>query len=147
MPIVQIWIMHMNAQNTQLMYKNVQANPEKSQKLTEHSFCSMLTLGKNEIEKRQRISFRPERWNVPYRNHHTCCEKLWFMRSLYPNLPQMGHNFYHGMVMPLHDSMPSFMNFRRILDLLELQKQVRRCLPESHDVVVFEFHPHFLHGT
>ena len=32
--VVQIWIMHMNAQNTQLMYKNVQANPEKSQKLT-----------------------------------------------------------------------------------------------------------------
>ena len=28
------------------MYKNVQANPEKSQKLTQHSCCSMLTLGK-----------------------------------------------------------------------------------------------------
>ena len=68
------------------------------------------------------------------------------MRSLYPNLPQMGHNFYHDMLMPLHDSMPSFMNFGRILDLLELQKQVRRRLPESHGAVVFEFHPHFLHG-
>src|SRR6266536_974545 len=40
------------------MYKNVQANPKKSQKLTQHSCCSMLTLGKKiEIEKRQRISF------------------------------------------------------------------------------------------
>ena len=29
------------------MYKNVQENPEKSQKLTQHSCCSMLTLGKN----------------------------------------------------------------------------------------------------
>ena len=28
------------------MYKNVQANPEKSQKLTQHPCCSMLTLGK-----------------------------------------------------------------------------------------------------
>ena len=37
--------MHMNAQKTQLMYKNVQANPEKSQKMTQHSCCSMLTLG------------------------------------------------------------------------------------------------------
>ena len=28
------------------MYKNVQANPKKSPKLTQHSCCSMLTLGK-----------------------------------------------------------------------------------------------------
>ena len=41
------------------------------------------------------------------------------VRSLYPNLPQMGHKFCHGMLMPLHDSMPSFMNFGRVLDLLE----------------------------
>ena len=45
-PVVQIWIMHMNAKKTQLMYKNVQANPEKSQKLTQHSSCSMLPLEK-----------------------------------------------------------------------------------------------------
>ena len=50
------------------------------------------------------------------------------MRSLYPNLPQMGQIFYHGMLMPLHDSMPSSMNFGQILDLLELQEQVRRRL-------------------
>ena len=82
-----------------------------------------------ESNKRQRISFRPQRWHVPYRNHHACCEKLWFMRRLYPNLPQMGQKSYHVMLMPLHDRMPSFMNFGRILDLLELRKQVRRCLP------------------
>ena len=65
------------------MYKNVQANPKKSQKLTQHSCCSMLTQQsqKFEIKKRQRISFHPERWNVPYRNHHTCCEELWFVKS------------------------------------------------------------------
>ena len=71
--------------------------------------------------KRQWISFRPQRWDVPYRNHHDCCEKLWFVRSIYPNLPQMGRNLYHDMLMPLHDSMPSFMNFRRVLDLLEFK--------------------------
>ena len=59
----------------------------------------------------------------------------------------MGQKIYHGMLMPLHDSMQSFMNFGLILDLLELQKQVRRRLPESHGAVVFEMHPHFLHGT
>ena len=69
------------------------------------------------------------------------------VRSLYPNLPQMGQIFYHDMLMPLHDRMPSFMNFGQILDLLELQMQVRRRLPESHGAVVFKFHPHFLHGT
>ena len=25
---------------------------------------------------RGNISFRPQRWHVPYRNHHACCEKL-----------------------------------------------------------------------
>ena len=74
-----------------------------------------------ESNKRQWISFRPQRWGVPYRNHHACCEKLWFVRSIYPNLPQMGQKIYHGMLMPLHDTMPSFMNFRRVLDLLEFK--------------------------
>ena len=41
--VVQIWIMHINALKTQLMHKNVQTNPEKSQRLTQHSCCSMLT--------------------------------------------------------------------------------------------------------
>ena len=56
-------------------------------------------------------------------NHHACCEELRFVRSIYPNLPQMGQNLYHGMLIPLHDSMPSFMNFRRVLDLLEFKNQ------------------------
>ena len=80
-----------------------------------------------ESNKRQWISFRPQRWDVPYRNHHACCEKLWFVRSIYPNLPQMGQKIYHGMLMPLHDSMPSFMNFRRVLDLLEFKNQASQC--------------------
>ena len=41
--VVQIWIMHINALKTHLMHKNVQTNPEKSQKITQHSCCSMLT--------------------------------------------------------------------------------------------------------
>ena len=57
------------------------------------------------------------------KNHHACCEKLQFVRSIYPNLPQMGQNLYHGMLIPLHDSMPSSMNFRRVLDLLEFKNQ------------------------
>ena len=44
-----------------------------------------------------------------------------------PNLPQMGQNLYHGMLMPLHDSMPSFMNFIRVFDLLEFKNQASQC--------------------
>ena len=45
-----------------------------------------------ESNKRQGISLRPQRWHIPYRNHHACCEKLWFVRSIYLNLPKW-HNF------------------------------------------------------
>ena len=130
------------------MYKNVQANPEKSHKLTQHSCCSMLTREKKiQSKKRKHISFRPPRWHVPYRNHQAYCEKLWFMRSISPNLPQMGQKIYHGMLMSLHDNMLSFMNFRRALDLLEFKNQVSQCLRPSDGGRVFDIHSHFLHGT
>ena len=87
---------------------------------------------KFESNKRQWISFRPQRWGVPYWNHRACCEKLWFVRSIYPNLPQMGQNFDHDMWMPLHISMPSFMNFGRVLDLLEFRNKVSQCFVGNH---------------
>ena len=98
--------------------------------MTQHSCCSMLARENFESNKRQWISFCPQRWDVPYRNHQACCEKLWFVRSISPNLSQMGQNFHHGMFMPLHDSMPSFMNFRRVLDLLEFKNKVSRCFAD-----------------
>ena len=45
--VVQIRIMHINALKTQLMHKNVQMNPKKSQKLTQHSCCSLLQVAAN----------------------------------------------------------------------------------------------------
>ena len=128
------------------MYKNVQTNPEKFQ-LTQTLMLFYVDTNKIEIKKRQRISFRTERWNFPYRNHEACCEKLWFVKSLYPNLTQIGQIFYHGMLMSLHDSMPSFMNFRWILDLLEFKREVSQCLRPSDGGRVFDIHYHFLNGT
>ena len=55
-------------------------------------------------------------------------------------MPQMGQNLYHAMLMPLHDSMPSFMNLRRVLDLLEFKNQVSQCLRPSDSGRVFEIH-------
>ena len=59
----------------------------------------------------------------------------------------MGQNLYHSMLMSLHDSMPSFMNFRRVLDLLEFKTRHLNVLPAINGAMVFEIHSHFLHGT
>ena len=140
--------MHINALKTHLMHKNVQRNPEKSQKFTQHSCCSMLTREKKlKAIRGNGYRFVPKVGCFPTENHHAFCEKLRFVRSIYPNLPQMGQNLYHGMLMPLHDSMPSFMNFRRVLDLLEFKNQVPQCLRPSDGGTVLDIHSNFLHGT
>ena len=41
--------------------------------------------------------------------------------------PKWDKKIYHGMLMPLHDSMPSFMNFRRLLDLQEFKNKASQC--------------------
>ena len=65
--VVQIWIIHINALKTQLMHQNDQTNPEKSQKLTQHSCCSMLTLGKiwNREEATDIVSSRKVKRSLP----------------------------------------------------------------------------------
>ena len=50
--------------------------------------------------------------------------------------------FYPNILMPFHDSMPGFMNFRRVLDLLEFKNQVSQCLRLSDGGRVFEIHSH-----
>ena len=120
--------MHIHALKTHSMHKNVQTNPEKSQKFTQHSCCSLLTREKNlKAIRGNGYRFVPKGGTFPTENHHACCEELRFVRSIYPNLPQMGQKNYHGMLMPLHDSMPSFMHFRRVLDLLEFKSQTSQC--------------------
>ena len=79
---------------------------------------------KIESNKRQWISFRPQRWDVPYRKP-SCL--LWETPVCEKHIPKPAPNrtkFYHGMLIPLHDRMPGFMNFRRVLDLLEFQNKV-----------------------
>ena len=140
--------MHINALKTQLMHKNVQTNPEKSKKFTQHSCCSMLTREKNlKAIRGNGYRFVREGGTFHTENHHARCEKLRFVRSIYPNLPQMGQKIYHGMLMPLHDSMPSFMNFRRVLDLLEFENQESQYLWLSDGGRVFDIHSRFLYGA
>ena len=51
------------------------------------------------------------------------------------------------MLVPSHDTMPSFMIFRHVFDLQELNNQVSQSFRASHDAQMFEFHSHLLHRT
>ena len=51
------------------------------------------------------------------------------------------------MLVPCHDTMPSFMIFRRVLDLQELKNQVSQSFQQRHEAQMFEFNSHFLHST
>ena len=67
------------------MYENVQMNPEKFQNLTQHSCYSMLTLEKKLKSRRgNRYRFVPKGETFPTENIRLA------VRSLCPNLPQMG---------------------------------------------------------
>ena len=82
----------------------------KNKKIAQHSCCFMLAQEKN-LKARRGNGYRfiPKGGTFPSENHHACCDKLRFVRNMYPNAPKMGQNFYHDMLMPLHDIMPSFM--------------------------------------
>ena len=110
------------------MHKNVHTNPEKSERFTQHTCCSTLT--REIFLKAIRGSgyrFCPQRWDVPYRKPSCLWWEAPICEKHIRNLPQMGQNLYHDMLMPLHDSMPSFMNFRRVFDLLEFKNQAFHC--------------------
>ena len=68
-------------------------------------------------------------------------------KKLIPKLVTIQQKNYHSMLVSCHDTMPSFMIFRRVLDLQELKNQVSQYFRPSHDAQMFEFHSHFLHGT
>ena len=71
------------------MYKNVLANHEKSQKID-------TTLPLFYVETRKNLKairgngyhFVPKGGTFPTKNHHSCCEKLRFVRSIYPTYPK-----------------------------------------------------------
>ena len=110
------------------MHKNVKRTP-KNHKNSHNTPVVLCWHEKKNLKAIRGNGYRfvPKGGTFPTENRHACCEKLRFVRSIYPNLPQMGQNLYHGMLMPLHDSMPSFMNFRRVLDLLEFKNQASQC--------------------
>ena len=65
--VVQIWIMRVNAMKTQLMHKMSKRTPKNHK--NSHNTPVVLCWHENffESNKKQWISFRPQRWDVPYR--------------------------------------------------------------------------------
>ena len=105
--------------------------------------CKKIKAGEGSV----RMLFRTRRWHVPSRNHEPSWGKLRFARSLHQSLSQFSQKIYRGMLVPCHDTMPSFMIFKRVLDLQELKNQVFQYFQPRHDTRMFEFHSHFLHVT
>ena len=113
------------------MHKNVQMNSEKSRKFTKHSCCSMLTREFFfESNKRQWISFLSPKVGRSLPKTIMLVVRSSGLWEAYTK-PAPNGNLYHEMLMPLHDSMPSFMNFRRVLDLLEFEKQASQCFASN----------------
>ena len=94
-----------------------------------------------------RMLFHTRRWHIPSQNHEPSWGKLRFARSLHQSLSQFGQKNYCSMLVPCHETMPSFMIFRCVLDLHELINQVSQSFRPSHDAHMFGFHSHLLHGT
>ena len=141
--------MHIKCLETQLMYEKRPNEPGIIPKFSTIflfgliCLCTKINAGEGSV----RISFRTRRWHVPSRNHEPSWRKLWFARSLHQSLSQFGQKNYRSMLVPCHDTMPSFMIFRRVLELQELKNQVSQSFRPSHDAQMFEFHSHFLNGT
>src|SRR6266496_2792199 len=115
--------MHINALKTQLMHKKCPNEPRKILKI-DTTLLLFYVDTRNFLKAIRGNGYRFVPKGGIFRTETT---RL-VVRSLYRNLPQMGQKIYHGTLMPLHDSMPSFMNFTRVLDLLEFQNQVYQCL-------------------
>ena len=105
--------------------------------------CKQIKAGEGSV----RMSLHTRRWHVPARNHEPSWGKRRFAISLHQSLSQFGQRNYRNMLVPCHDTMPSFMIFRCVLELQELKNQVSQSFRPSHDAQMFEFHSNILHGT
>ena len=68
-------------------------------------------------------------------------------KKLTPKLVQIQPKKLLLHVGAMSDTMPSFMIFRRVLELQELKNQVSQSFRLSHDAQMFEFDSNLLHGT
>ena len=68
-------------------------------------------------------------------------------KKLKPMLVPIRPKNYRSMLVHCHETMPSFMIFRRVLELEELKNQVSQSFRPSHNAQMCEIHSHFFLGT
>ena len=80
---------------------------------------------KFESNKRQWISFRPQRWGLPYRNHHACCERSSGCEKLIPKPAPNGTIF-----LPRHvDAVPWYhVKFHEFLMSFRFTRMLKACI-------------------
>ena len=122
--------------------------PRKIKKITQHSCCSMLT---REIFLKairgNGYRFVPKGGTYPTENHHACCEKLRFVRSIYPNRPKWDNvcttaSWCRSMIA---------CQVSWISDKFWIYKNLKtshlNVLPAINSALVFEIHSLFLYAT
>ena len=147
MHVVQISIMHINALKTQLMHKNVQTNPKNPKNW--HNTPIVLCWHEKILKAIRGNGYRfvSKGGTFPTENHHACCEKLWFVRSITQTCPKWDKFF----------TTVCWCRFRIACQIswisdefwiyYNLKTRHLNVLPAINGALVFEIHSHFLHGT
>ena len=90
-PVVQIWIVHIKCRENSV---NVQKCPNEPWIIPNFNTTLLLIPVASKKYARQEeatnVVSSTKVTHVPYRNHEASSEKLWFVRTLYKNLSQIG---------------------------------------------------------
>ena len=130
------------------MHKNVQTNPEKSQKLTQHSCCSMLTREKKlEAIRGNGYRFIPKGGTFPTETIMLVVRSSSLWEAYPQTCPKWDKNFTTAcwcrsmiacQVLWISDEFWIYYN---------LKTRHLNVLKAINGALVFEIHSHFLHGT
>ena len=148
MHVVQIRTVRINALKTQLMHRNVQTNPEKSQKFTQHSCCSRLTREKNlKAIRGNGYRFVPKGGTFPTENHHAFWENTGLWEEYTQTCPKWDkicttacwcRSMIACQVSWISDEFWIYQN---------LKTRHLNVFPAINGALMLEIHSHFLHGT
>ena len=145
--VVQISIMHITALKTHLMRKNVERNPEKSQKITQHSCCSMLKWEKKLKARRDNgYRFVPKVGAFAAETIMLVVRRSGLWEAYTQTCPKWDKIF----TTPCWCRSMTACQVSWISDKFWIYynlNQVSRCFRASDGARVFDIHSHFLHGT
>ena len=87
--------------------------------------CKKIKAGEDSVH----MSFRTRSWHVTRRNHDPSWGKLRIARSLHQILSQFDQKNYRRILVPCHDTMPSFDDFQACFGFTRIQKPSFSILP------------------